>query len=114
MNRAAKTVLLALGLALGVWYVGIVPLHRAQAQPALVTWDIKTTVVNPDTDLRKIYAVSNTDGVEQSFFAKGVMETADDQKKIWDNIWAQYVSVQIKPVDTMSGQGKTDLEGRTI
>ncbi len=80
----------------------------------MATWEIKTEVVNSETDLRKVHAVSDTNGVTQSFFAKGLMKTPEDKKKIEDNIWAQYVAAQTKAVDSVAADLKTGLEGRTV
>jgi hypothetical protein len=80
----------------------------------MATWKIKTVVVNPETDLRKITAVSDTNGVTQSFSAKGVMKTPEDRKKIEDNIWAQYVAAQPKEADSVATALKSGLEGRTV
>ncbi len=63
-----------------------------------ITWEIKTEIVNTETDLRKIHAtrVNDVAGTSQSFFVKGVVKTPDDQKKLEDDIWAQYQAAKTK------------------
>lgn len=84
----------------------------------MITWTGKTQIVNVDTDLRKVWAVRTDDamGVSHSFFAKGLMKSDEDQEKIWDNLWAQWlvVKAESEQIDVMVGKLKTSLEAKEL
>ena len=79
-----------------------------------IIWGIKTEIVNVETDLRKIYAIRTDDVMDtlQSFFVKGITKTPEDRKKIWDNIWTQYLEAKakIEAVDIVAVAMKNELE----
>lgn len=84
-----------------------------------ITWDVRTEeIVNAETDLRKIVATrtDNVKGVIQSFRVKGLMKSNEDQKKMWDEIWAQYEVARVvaDTVDTVAVSGKVNLEAREV
>jgi len=81
-----------------------------------IVWDIKREVVNIETELSKVVATrtdSDTGGT-QSFNYKGLMKTTEEKKACWNDIWAQYQAVATKEaaVDTVSGEGVSDLNAR--
>lgn len=83
-----------------------------------ISWDVKREVVNADTGLSKVVA-TRTDSVKSvshSFSYKGCMETTEEKKAGWDNIWTQYEAVATKEaaVDTVAGEGVTNLEAREV
>lgn len=84
----------------------------------MIKWTGRTQIVNVDTDLRKVWAVRTDDatGVSHTFFAKGLMKSDDDQKKIWDNLWAQWLvaKAESEQVDVMIGKLKTSLEAKEL
>jgi len=71
-------------------------------------WTVKTILVNPDTELRKVTAIC--DG--RTFFVKARMKTPEERKAVWDEIYRQHKE---KPkVDVVAEEGKTDLEAREV
>lgn len=81
-----------------------------------ISWEVKREIVTADTGLSKVTA-TRTDsdtGVAHSFSYKGCMKTTEEKKACWDDIWAQYQAVETKEaaVDTVAGEGVTNLELR--
>ncbi len=81
-----------------------------------ITWDVKTEIVNANTDLRKIVAIRTDDvaDIAHVFFVKGCMKSPEEQKKIWDNIWAQWIAIKAKAVDAIAVVIQNNLEEREI
>ncbi len=83
-----------------------------------ITWPTKREVVNAETELSKVVATRTDDvaGTTHSFFVKGRMKSPEEQKKVWDNIWAQWLAVKtkIEAVDTVAAATKVDLEAREV
>jgi len=71
-----------------------------------MAWDVKTELVNADTQLRKITATC--DG--RTFFVKARMKTPEEKKAVWDEIYRQYK--ESPKVDAVAIEGKQNLEGR--
>ena len=83
-----------------------------------ISWSVKREVVNETTALSKITAirVDSDTGILRSFSYKGCMKTTEEKKVCWNNIWAQYQAAEVKEaeVDTVSDEGKTNLETREV
>jgi len=83
-----------------------------------VTWELKTEVINVATDLRKVVAVRTDDVAVTShtFFAKGCMKEPEEQQKIEDIIYNQWLAVQTKASasDPVADTLKTNLEAREV
>lgn len=75
-------------------------------------WTVKTELINPDTELRKIYATYIDGENSQMFFVKARMKTPEEKKAVWDNIWQQYLKATKPVVDALVTEGKNNLEGR--
>lgn len=73
-----------------------------------MTWDVKTELINAETELRKVSASCNG----RTFFIKARMKTAEEKKAVWDEIYLQYKDVNKIMVDSIAGEGKTNLERR--
>lgn len=82
-----------------------------------MTWNVKTELINPETELRKVFAtLTDATDIEnkvvQRFFIKACMKTLDEKKAVWDNIWKQYLESKKVVSDAVGDEGKTNLEGR--
>lgn len=79
-----------------------------------ITWEIKRDVVNIETELSKITAtrVDNVKGTSHSFFAKGLMKSPTERKKLWDNIWTQWLVAKTPVIDVIVVDTKNNLEER--
>ena len=73
-------------------------------------FDVKTELVNPETELRKVAATCEG----KTFCVKGRMKTADEKKAIYDNLWNQYLkSIEVVP-DKFADDTRIDLEKRMV
>ena len=77
-----------------------------------ITWDIKTELINRDTQLRKVVATRIDGENSQTFFIKARMKTTLEKENVWGRIRQQYLDSVRVAVDTVADEGKVYLSGR--
>lgn len=79
-----------------------------------MAWEIRTELINQDTQLRKVFATRINGEDVKTFFVKAPMLTLEEKQKVWDNIWQQYQSSSKVEADSVAVEGKTNLEGKEV
>ena len=79
-----------------------------------ITWDIRTELINKDTQLRKVVATRTDSEKVQTFFVKARMKTTAEKDAVWNNIRQQYLN-SVKIVDdVVAASGKSYLNAKEI
>ena len=76
------------------------------------SWNVKTELVNEDTQLRKVNATCIENGNSQTYFVKARMATDEEKKNVWDDIWNQHLRRTETVIDAVAEQGKSNLDAR--
>lgn len=84
-----------------------------------IKWDIKTELVNDETQLRRITATRVDDAdpgniIVHAFFIKARMKTTEERNAVWINIRRQYLDSIRADVDTVATEGRVYLDEKEV
>jgi hypothetical protein len=81
----------------------------------MASWKIRREIVNPETELSKVYGtVTTAAGKSKTFECKMLAKTPEQRKLVWDNLHQQFKDFKNQAPDSFVAQSETDLDGRSV